>query len=498
MKNYISIILALVLFVSLVAACGDSGKINNSSETNGSAITNDIAEAGKMRPQLTVPKIDYGGYQFRILSINSTVTGNSTSPGGYYYSEYTYIPEMAGEPINDAIYERNLKISEEYNVEIIDKEVPDVFSEARKIIASGEDVYDVITPFIDMSFNLAQQKYIYNLNNIPYLDLKNEWWDQVLIEKLSLNNKLFTITGDISMEDEEMNWLLIINKVLMEQHNLTNLYDIVRDGKWTYDYVHGLGASVTHDINGDGVTDWEDVYAFGNGYYGGQFFYFASGENVAVLDKDGYPQLTIGRERSISVMDKVTAFFNDFNFILWADFTTSSGVAGGVYFRTMFKENRLLIFMTNIYAIKELRGMVDDFAIVPGPKYEEKQDNYYMIVSTHACRGICIPVTNTELERTGILLEAIAYYSKIVQEAHLDVTVTGKFIRDEESRDMLELIFNSRNYDIGKAFGWGEYIGQIAEAVRYNKGFAPLVEANKTRAETEIEKSYKIFTEIDT
>jgi len=499
MKKYVCLFLALLILITLAAACGDSSNSGKSDDTTALDSTADTTELGETRPPLTVPKIDYGGYKFKILSINTTVTGNSTSVNSYYYSDFIDVPERVGEPINDAVYARNLKILEDYNVEIVTTEVAlaNIYTESRKFIQSGENFYDIVTPLIDESFKLAQEKFIYNLYNIPYLELSNPWWDQVLIEKLSLNNKLFTITGDISTHDEELNWCLIANKVLLEQNGLIDTYDVIKAGKWTFDYVHKMGVNVTRDLNGDGILDHNDLYAFGNSYEGGQFFYFASGENIAALDKDGYPQLTIGKERAVNVMDKIVQIYNDTNFMLWANNMKSVDNPWG-YFRTMFKENRLMILMTNIYAIKELRDMFDDFAIFPPPKYEETQDNYYTIVATHACYGICVPVTVTELERTGILLEAMAYYSKPIQEAHLDVTITGKFLRDEESRDMLEIIFENRTYDIGKAFGWGEYISQMFVAVRDNKGFAALAEANKTKAEAEIKKSFDIFTEIDT
>ena len=493
-KNVCLLLTVLIFFSMIIIACGESVKINDAGNADVFDTNVETEGMAETRKPLGVPTIDYGGYKFRILSINSTVTGKGTHPGNNFYSNFTDVPERAGEPVNDAIHYRNLKITEDYNVEIVNTEVADVYAESRKIIAAGEDAYDIITPFIDNAFKLAQEKYIYNLANVPYLDLKNPWWDQVLVEKLSLNNKIYSIIGDIMMDAKELNWCIVTNKVLMEQYNVSNLYDVVRDGKWTLDKMYEIGLSVTHDLNGDNVIDWDDVYAYGNDYTGNQFFYFAAGENIAVLDSNGYPQLTVGNERSINVVDKITRIFNDTNFMIWVSKIKGEG---WTVLRTMFKENRLMIFSLSMYAIKELRGMVDDFAILPGPKYDEQQDKYYMIVSTHACPAVSIPVTVTDLERTGILLEAIAYHSNEVQAAHYDVTLMGKLTRDEESRDMLELIFNSITYDIGKAFGWGAYIGQMATATQKNTGFAALYEQNRAKAEAEIEKSFNIFLEID-
>jgi len=497
MKNYICLLLTLLIFISLIAACGEN---ENNSPTDKTEPTNsaDATEAVEKRPPLGVPKIDYGGYKFRILTVETGVTGHDTFTGFNFYSDFIDVSDRVGEPINDSVFARNLQIKEDYNVEIVATEIAGgtagVYSTALKFIASSDDIYDIITPTIDSSFALAQEKYLYNLYEVPFLELNNPWWDQALVKNLSLNNKLFTITGDISMSDEELNWCIIANKFLMEEYQIPNLYNLVREGKWTIDRLHEIGVSVTRDLNGDGVIDWNDLYAFGNGSGGGQFFYFSTGENIAVLDKEGYPQLVLGNERAIRAMDRIVELYNDRNFMIWAE-QIKTTVNGYIYLNTMFIENRVLFNMCSMYEVKEFRNMVDDFAILPGPKYDEAQDDYYMIQSTHACMGICIPVTNPNLERTGIVLEAMAYHSKPIQEAYYDITLTEKFIRDKDSRDMLEIIFGRVTYDIGKAFGWGSYTSQIVLAVQRNTGFAALFEANKEKALTEIEKSFNIFLE---
>ena len=61
-----------------------------------------------------------------------------------------------------------------------------------------------------------------------------------------------------------------------------------------------------------------------------------------------------------------------------------------------------------------------------------------------------IPVTNKDLEKTGAVLEYFNYVSHdTVIPAYCDVVLYGKITRDEESRDMLNLIFDSRVVDIG-------------------------------------------------
>ena len=58
--------------------------------------------------------------------------------------------------------------------------------------------------------------------------------------------------------------------------------------------------------------------------------------------------------------------------------------------------------------------------------------------------------------RTGNVLEAMAAASAdTLSPAYYDVCLTGKYIRDDESEGMLDLIFSTRNFDIGITFNWG-------------------------------------------
>ena len=114
----------------------------------------------------------------------------------------------------------------------------------------------------------------------------------------------------------------------------------------------------------------------------------------------------------------------------------------------LFRDNQLLFMDASFYYVQQLRSMETDFGIIPYPKYDENQDRYYSRVSYY--NAPIVPVTNQNLELTGAVLEYFNYASsQTVIPAYYDVVLYGKVIRDEESRDMLDIIFDSRVVDIG-------------------------------------------------
>ena len=59
-----------------------------------------------------------------------------------------------------------------------------------------------------------------------------------------------------------------------------------------------------------------------------------------------------------------------------------------------------------------------------------------------------VPKTNSDLERTGIILEALARESSdTVIPAYYDVTLKNKLLRDDDSVKMLDIIFGNRKLD---------------------------------------------------
>ena len=66
---------------------------------------------------------------------------------------------------------------------------------------------------------------------------------------------------------------------------------------------------------------------------------------------------------------------------------------------------------------------------------------------------LCVPLLVEDAERTSAILEAIGFYShEYIIPAYYDKTLNGQYTRDEESSAMLDIIFNTRAYDLGYCY----------------------------------------------
>jgi hypothetical protein len=105
--------------------------------------------------------------------------------------------------------------------------------------------------------------------------------------------------------------------------------------------------------------------------------------------------------------------------------------------------------------------MENEFGILPIPKYYDNQDRYYHTVSQGNASCMCVPLGLQDTEDVGLIISAIAEMSlQKVTPAYYDVQLKYRDSHDNESGEMLDIIFSSRTFDLGAAFNWGSLLSQ--------------------------------------
>ena len=481
MKKPTATIISYYVLAFAMLAVGCSAQPVNQPDDSIDTVTD--SEATTTAPAVEVR--DFGGYEFNIL-----VHTKGTPGSMYQHLDFGWSDENAGELINDAVYARNLVIEERYNATINSIEADDPYNMGKNAILAGTNEYDVIMPYIDQSFTLAEEGLLVDFNELDGLDITNSWWDQAIKRDLSLRGRMYVLTGDIRMADEELNYGVYFNKGLIDEYSLDDPYQLVRDNKWTIDQLHSMAKSVTHDLNGDSIVDENDMYGVLTDYAVAPVWFFALGGQMAGLKADGTPEILLGSERASDIMDKLSGFFNDAEAVLNESKTKGSWTG----FDQMLITNRALFRAGSIYDMPFYRDMENDFGVLPYPKLKSEQDDYYHIIATQVCAGICVPVGGEDLARTGLLLEALASESRdTVTKAYYDINLYKKLTRDSESGEMLDIIFATKRYDLAKTFAWGGLEDVIRNGVKSGQNFTSLLAAAESRANAEMMQSYEMF-----
>jgi hypothetical protein len=425
---------------------------------------------------------------------------NFVSPT-YYWNDFEAESET-GEAINDAIYKRNVYVEDTYGVKIVPimKSYSDWGDgkvgqrEIRKMTNAGDYAYDAALVSSYSACPLAIEGMLVDLNTMDPLDLSKPWWDAKANIDLSIKGKMFYTAGDISLLGSNATHAILFNKQLLGDYGMENPYQLIKEGKWTFDRMIEMASQVSHDLNGDGKYDFDDRYGALIWDNSLMAIVNAVGEQCARIDSNGEIRLTFNSEMTTAIFNK----FTDFVF----DKTKALGYQredwAGERANKMFESNQALFYFRMIEEVSYLRNMEVDFGILPYPKYDENQKNYYNTVDVWHTGFICAPELQEDASRTGTILEALAAESKYtVKPAYYDRTLKGKHARDDESQEMLDIIFSTRNYDVGWIYYIGDYVENLLNLFRsYNKNFMSMYEKAEQSAQRQIDQINEEFGKV--
>ncbi|MCR5264757.1 MAG: hypothetical protein K6D94_12840, partial [Clostridiales bacterium] len=450
MKKIISLILLASVTVGAAAACGGAGTGEPASTTaapDGGAVT-EPAETEplsdlELRALVSddLPEADYGGYTWRIVAETN-------------YLNHYFMEEEDGDVIDDAVYGRNLRVSERYN---IDYEVvcdTDQGNFIKKTVTAGEDAFDVVSMHVVSLSGSAVNGYFMNFYDLPYVNFEKPWWGQSNIDDLTYHGVALMGVGNYGLNSIGQTYCVFFDKTKVENYGLGDLYAIVNDGVWTIDKQTELTKDIYLDQNGDGQRDIEDLYGFATSPYSNINAYLWAFDNpICAKDEKGDISVVIHTPKASSIVDKLAFITHDVPGTFYSTKYQSKdgmGKHGGP--RDLFvKGNVLLANGLFEYSLLYFRECAD-FGIIPYPKWDENQERYLtMVDGGHAAEAV--PLTCQDPERTSVILEALnAETYKTVVPAYYEIALKVKYARDNESIEMMDMIMQSRIFDFGYVY----------------------------------------------
>ena len=481
-------IIIILLFTVLFGSCKSTdANENNPGNTNQTTISdNNAVEAETTETTETteipdnLPEMDFGGYDFRIYIRDQE-----------HYNTDFHAESETGDLINDAVYTRNKKVEERFNISIdtIFYPLNDNLTSVSKSILAGDDAYDVIAMHGAYAFAFGAEIAIDWFSNMPYINFDAPWWPEDIVKNLSAFGKLYCTTGDISYLGLNSSGCMMFNKDLFKNLGIDYPYEDVLNGKWTTDKFMSIVKSGMLDLDGDGVmspsSDRYGVDIFNEWGYPITVFY-SGGDRVITINADGTPELTVYNERTSNIFDKFFDLINS-----GGAYVRPTGGGGEFIENTSFKSGRALILATVVSDIIRHRDLDYEVGVLPYPKYDENTPKYY--ANPDAGQNVLvIPKTVSDTEKISIIIEALAAESyRSVMPAFYEVSLKTKYSRDEESEAMLDYIRDGIIFDYGyfnsSVAGDLAYIGRNLYASK-NPNFLSYYEKWAPKAEENIKK----------
>lgn len=475
MKKVLFVLLCMTILLSsvLLNACVPTDTDESSlSDTSSNPTDPEISDTESYSPYYDVeggvyvlpdsmPEFDFDQTVFTVCVCDEQ--GEPT-----YYNEDILPRENTDAAIADALAERNNILLERYGVEIKTFDTSDVVSQIRTIALGGDKLFDAAMPFMSSAATLAAENKLQNLADFDeYIHLDAPWWEDTSVAAASLKGKTYFATGDISIMPKIVSYTLVFNKdMLAELDPSADLYGEVREGTWTLDRLNELSKTASQNNVGASFNDSNAKWGLATAYSDVRAYYVSAGQTLCAIDANGIPQITIGGERSVTVAQKLLNVYNDADVNGYYICNKDEGKVTNIWdaSRDLFAGGRCL-FRTNAFsAVKKLRNYTPsvDFGLLPLPKFDETQDEYYTFTNPDYATCIVIPAGVEDAEFSAFMIEALACESKNhLTNAYYETVLKGRDARDTESEEMLdEYIFKNIVYDVGIIYNFNS-IGNL-------------------------------------
>lgn len=436
-KTLAMILVGLLLSSGLISCSQDETTLETDTTQNPDEITN--AETSYLD---TLGTKDFGGVSFAILT-----NGQGSMPA--------FAENLTGDPVNDALYYRDVAVSEAYNVVIEYSQSNELTEQVINSAFSGDYCGDIFIAPLGNGQNAMSSAFrqgaLYNLMEVPHLKLDQAWWSSLMYEQLQYNGKLFFTSGDMATASYYAPACTFMNLTVAENNNINadEIYQTVFDNAWTIDEMLKLTDGLKADLNGDGIIKpADDSYGVLSATVEltATEIFVGAGIRYCEIDEAGNFVINLNTEKVINVLNKLKQCFNEVT--PQDDWTPFKNVT--------FKSDHALFIVHFVQSAFDLRDMESDFAILPMPKYNVEQESYMSYTNPHTTSYIAVPLIQHDIDRTGFIAEALEYLSvEMVRPTIYEQTLKGKISRIPECQKMLDIIFDTSYIDFNGLNNFG-------------------------------------------
>ena len=439
-RRILSILLALLLTLLPLTACGGDTTPSEGGDTTAAADETETADPVEEALSAIRSEVDWGGQDL-----------------GYLYADRFGYPQeveavanigdsTGSGVINDAVWERNSLFEEYGNLHfvLIPVDSDNLTGHVQREVQSATGDFQLVVQPTSYTANLATTGVLYNYLDLD-MDYDSEWWDAGTLD-FALDGRVFFMNGPFNIVDDDVTYLMTFSKKLHTDYQLEDPYSLVRSGDWTMEVFRATVTGLSSD-NGDGRWDEQDTYGLVSSGSWDTFFYGADLKYVNSSRDMEYPELAMtasDQERALNMLAWCRDLYHNNN-------TTYQGTEA----TAVFVDNRAFYFMEAASYLRSLNAeMEEEYGVIPTPKYDKQQEHHtswsHSIGST-----LSMPTTVGELDNEAFsrVLELYVVLSqKYVRPAYYDTVLTTRNVRDSDSAEMLHMIFSHRVYDMAMYF----------------------------------------------
>ncbi len=483
-KKSITLLLLTAMLVSAITSCGGTTTDTTADTTETTPVeTETTVDTDSLEGRKLVDdglgSHDFGGEDYRMIYQER-------------YGDFQYVEELTGDNLDDAIYTRNMTVEDRFNAKIVHNRGAEeqLAMDIKNSVLSGNDEYDLYLGHTIYTGKYAVQGIFRDARELD-IDFTKPWYPQYGVQNLTLNGKMFLMASDICLSLASNTYCYYFNKELVVDNGLEDPYVVVNDGRWTIDYLLENIATIYQDLDGDGAYGDADLYGVAGEKTNSTVAYMYSFEiDIMKISDSGEVSVIYGTdERGVNGVEKLKT-------LLYGS-TGSFHVAGSSLNPLDLFTTENAIFVTGVLAdsVSTYRDECDfDYGIIPYPKYEEAQENYYTVAGGSVSSS-AIPMTVQREELASVMFAALSAETwKTVIPQYYDVVLKYKGARDEASIAMIDTILDGRN--LSYEFFYDAFTGffyKTAEILKGNVALPTYVQKIENTVTTHYETVRDLF-----
>lgn len=423
LKRILVLLLTLLMCTSAFLGCakGDSEETGNSDAVITDDSTDDVAEIGDY---------DFQGADFNILARAET--------------NYEHIGDLGGDTVSQKVYERNEAVKNRFNVNLNVIELTGSYDKRDQMITamraenmSPTGAYDLVSTHSVYLGWMAMEGVTCDMTTLPEINFTQSYWNQNLYNELNVDGSCYMMIGDIGHTLYEYIIVMFVNTDVLEDNTLTangmdGLYEIVENGEWTWEKCYQLSENI-----GDGDSSYGllmNAHAMRASLVAQDVHIFSRN-----ADTNRFIMEPSANEHTIKAVENLSKFFTKENMYFLHSWT-----CGETELNPIFAAGGTLFYPQMLGQAMDLQSrMGSGYSIVPLPKYDEFQSDYYTI-----CRdtvtGVSVLTCTKDPTMSGVITQALCMYgAEYVTPEYYEKALKYRYNNDPKAVDMLDKIRDS-------------------------------------------------------
>lgn len=421
-------LLALLLAVFTLLSAVSCGTVMEEADTEAAGTSNETEATTEYKPDIETKNYNA---DFNIVI------------GGTFSKDSIAIDDISDTEAGDletAVYERGLKIKDHLGVNLVHQDAGDWIAYAAnvsKTVQAGDDSYQLVLTHVYQGLtDLVTTNALYDMGDLDAINLEAPYWASDLMEEIKINDKYLLGYNDFCLSVVK---IVVFNKDMMKQYNMTEPYDDVRNKTWTLDKLIEMASVVSVD-NGDGKWTSEDTYGI-SGWGWVPLISLITSSDMKIVDRNDIGDFVLAyennTEKMLSLIEKVIAMYQ-------ADYSYFWPSTGGTQLK--FADGNSLFQLYDSTGLVAFREEDIRFGVLPYPLWDEQQANYKSL-NWNGMMGVPGSIKNPDM--VGEVLELMGYYTADVKDAYYEKLLGSKLADAPDDAEMLDIIWKSQVSDVG-------------------------------------------------